>query len=93
LYGCEQSGKIQFGYIYGVAMLGCGGLYAVLNLMLTDGRGAALSLVASTLGYCLLPMVGLSCVGILISLKFGFLETRKRILTQGRPPGVSLDRC
>lgn len=43
----------------------------VLNLMIhnNDGRSAALSLVASTLGYCLLPMVGLSAVGIVFSLR------------------------
>lgn len=32
-----QSGKVHFGYIYGVAMLGCFAMYAVLNLMSDTG--------------------------------------------------------
>lgn len=60
------SGKIQFGYVYGVAAVGCLGLYSVLSLMsdvpLSMGR------TASVLGYSLLPMVALSSISILLSL-------------------------
>ena len=62
-----QSGKVQFGYIYGVSFLGCGCMYIVLNLM--SSQGVAASCVVSVLGYCLLPMVLLSCLSIVISLQ------------------------
>eukprot|EP00128_Syssomonas_multiformis_P004897 Colp12_sorted_trinity150504_noHs@36115 len=67
------SGKVHFGYIYGVGLLGCVGMYAVLNLMCDNG--ITLSISVSILGYCLLPMVILSSVSILLSLKgtFGLL--------------------
>jgi hypothetical protein len=61
------TGRVQFGYIYGVAMLGCVGLYTVLNLMSTEEM--TLGLTASVLGYCLLPMVVLSAIGIVLTLK------------------------
>lgn len=60
------TGRVQFGYIYGVAMVGCFGLYSVLNLMSLEDL--TFGLTASVLGYCLLPMVGLSAVGIVLSL-------------------------
>lgn len=66
--GCAgQTGRVQFGYIYGVAMVGCIGLYSILNLMAPQGM--TLGLTASVLGYCLLPMVALSAVGVVVSLK------------------------
>jgi len=61
------TGRVQFGYIYGVAMVGCIGLYSILNLMAPQGM--TLGLTASVLGYCLLPMVALSAVGVVVSLK------------------------
>jgi protein YIPF5/7 len=61
------TGRVQFGYIYGVAMLGCVGLYTVLNFMSLEEM--TLGLTASVLGYCLLPMVALSAIGIVLSLK------------------------
>merc|ERR1719272_59157 len=61
------TGRVQFGYIYGVAMVGCFGLYSVLNLMSLEDL--TFGLTASVLGYCLLPMVALSAIGIVLSLK------------------------
>ncbi|TPX34078.1 hypothetical protein SmJEL517_g03275 [Synchytrium microbalum] len=60
------SGKIQFGYIYGVAMLGCVSIYMILNLMSEMGIDGYRT--ASVLGYCLLPMVLLSSVSVLLRL-------------------------
>ena len=62
-----QSGKVQFGYIYGVSFLGCVSMYFVLNLM--SERTVAVSCVVSILGYCLLPMVGLSCLSTVFTLQ------------------------
>eukprot|EP00041_Stephanoeca_diplocostata_P005518 m.63378 g.63378 ORF g.63378 m.63378 type:complete len:285 (-) comp15833_c0_seq1:138-992(-) len=60
------SGRIQFGYIYAVAMLGSVGLYLILNLM--SEKDISVGQVASVLGYCLLPMVILSAIGIVLPL-------------------------
>lgn len=61
------SGKIQFGYIYGIGVLGCLGIYILLNLMST--KDISLGATVSVLGYCLLPMVVLSGISILLSLQ------------------------
>jgi len=68
-------GKVAFGYIYGLGLMGCLGMYLLLNLMSVSGVG--LSCVVSILGYCLLPMVLLSFASILFSLKgmVGFVST------------------
>ncbi|TPX69232.1 hypothetical protein SpCBS45565_g02491 [Spizellomyces sp. 'palustris'] len=60
------SGKIHFGYVYGVAMLGFLSVYAILNLMSESGIDGYRT--ASVLGYCLLPMVVLSSVATLLQL-------------------------
>jgi len=60
------SGKLQFGYIYGVAFLGCVSIYTLLNLMSEKGIDAYR--VASVLGYCLLPMVGVGAVSVMVTL-------------------------
>jgi hypothetical protein len=57
-----QSGKPQFSYIYGVALLGTTAIYFLLNLMSETPIDAYRT--ASVLGYCLLPMVGLGGVGM-----------------------------
>ena len=56
------SGKAQFGYIYGVALIGSLSIYSLLNVMSPQGIEA--SRVASVLGYCLLPMVILSIISV-----------------------------
>ncbi|KAI0234870.1 Protein YIPF5 [Lamellibrachia satsuma] len=60
-------GKLQFGYIYGIGVVGCLAMYTLLNLM--SMTGVAVSCIVSVLGYCLLPMVLLSSLAVLISLK------------------------
>lgn len=60
-------GKVQFGYIYGITALGCFSMYGLLNLM--SETGVSVTCIGSILGYCLLPMVFLSFLGSLISLK------------------------
>ena len=64
----SQSGKPQFGYIYGVGLLGSASIYALLNLMSEQGIDAYR--VASVLGYCLLPMVGVGAVSVMITLEY-----------------------
>ena len=63
-----QSGKPQFGYIYGVGLLGSASIYTLLNLMSEQGIDAYR--VASVLGYCLLPMVGVGALSILVALEY-----------------------
>ena len=62
-----QHGKVHFGYIYGVGLLGCTSMYVVLNLM--SSSGVSVGCVVSVLGYCLLPMVILSCFSIIVHLQ------------------------
>lgn len=61
------AGKIHFNYIYGIGVMGSLGMYTLLNLMSIHGCG--FFGVVSVLGYCLLPLVGLSFVAVFISLK------------------------
>ncbi|KAF9582945.1 hypothetical protein BGW38_010551 [Lunasporangiospora selenospora] len=63
------SGKQHFGYIYGVAVVGCSLLYFILNLM--SPQGVDIPKTASVLGYCMLPLVMLSCVSTLVTLNGG----------------------
>lgn len=95
------SGKLHFGYIYGLALLGSISLHTVLSLMsppLTPAEAAASSQdhsrsshfsssltftrSASVLGYCLLPLVLTSLVGILVPMDglFGYLLTSLAII-------------
>lgn len=60
------SGKVHFGYIYGIGVMGCIAMYALLNLM--SECGVSIGCTISVLGYCLLPMVVLSGLSVL-SLK------------------------
>jgi protein YIPF5/7 len=64
----SQSGKLQFGYIYGVGLLGSASIYALLNLMSEKGIDAYQ--VASVLGYCLLPMVGVGAISVMVTLEY-----------------------
>lgn len=61
------SGKVQFGYIYGIGVIGCVSMYFLLNMMSVSG--VSLGVVVSVLGYCLLPMVGLAGTNLLFSLQ------------------------
>ncbi|GJN89443.1 hypothetical protein Rhopal_002429-T1 [Rhodotorula paludigena] len=60
------SGKPQFSYIYGVALIGSVSMYCLLNLMSESGIDAYRT--ASVLGYCILPLVLLSMVAMVLSL-------------------------
>jgi len=73
-------GKVHFGYIYGLAVMGSTLLYTILGLMTPDtpppGYAGAeqptstltFTRSASVLGYCLLPLVITSLLGIVIRL-------------------------
>lgn len=103
------SGKVHFGYIYGLALLGSTSLHAILSLMTPPDSNAepqygggpgyhggqqpgpggpknASSLTfarsASVLGYCLLPLVATSLVGIVMPMDtpFGIIITSLAIL-------------
>ena len=54
--------KVQFGFIYGQAIVGCSAVYIVFNLM--SQRGIDLYRSTSILGYSMLPMVLLSFLAI-----------------------------
>ena len=58
---------MHFGYIYGVALLGCVSVYVILNLM--SNANIDIYRVASVLGYSLLPIVLLSFLGSFVGLK------------------------
>lgn len=84
------SGKVHFGYIYGLALLGSTSLHLILSLMsppltpesssaaINDHASQASSShlsstltfprSASVLGYCLLPLVMTSLVGIVVPM-------------------------
>lgn len=59
--------KANFGYIYGLSVLSCLMMYSLLTLMSTQNGLFTLTSVGSILGYCLLPIVGLSFIGIIFS--------------------------
>lgn len=60
-------GKVHFGAIYGVGSIGCLGIYAVLNLMMKEGKGGIdFARTVSVLGYSLLPLVFLVGLQVLI---------------------------
>lgn len=73
-FGCFLliSGKVHFGYIYGFSVCGCIAIYMLLNLM-SQCNPISIAMTISILGYCLLPMVILSGLAIIISLKAGLI--------------------
>ncbi|KZT11040.1 Yip1-domain-containing protein [Laetiporus sulphureus 93-53] len=74
------SGKPQFGYIYGVGLLGSASIYTLLNLMSEKGIDAYR--VVSVLGYCLLPMVGVGALSVMVTLdgSLGYILSTLSIL-------------
>jgi len=74
------SGKPQFNYIYGVALLGSTSIYALLNLMAEQGINAFR--VMSVLGYCLLPIVGVGALSVVVTLDglLGYLFSSLSVL-------------
>ena len=69
------SGKVHFGYIYGVALLGSVSLHMLLNLMSPPTHSLNYTRSASVLGYCLLPLVFTSGLGVAYPLNgvFGYV--------------------
>lgn len=62
------AGKIHFGYIYGIGILSCIGTYILLNIM-SSGQSIDLYTTMSILGYSLLPIVILSGISVVFSLR------------------------
>lgn len=58
----------HFGYIYGISMISCVLMYFLLSLMTPTSGTFTLSTVGSILGYCLIPILALSAVGIIFKL-------------------------
>ncbi|KAK9505865.1 hypothetical protein O3M35_009837 [Rhynocoris fuscipes] len=69
-----SGGKLNFGYVYGISVIGCIMIYILLRLM-TNSDQISIFAVASALGYSLIPIVLLSLLNILFSLNnyFGYL--------------------
>lgn len=65
------AGKLQFGYIYGLAAGGSFGICMLINVMSQRG-GIDLYRTMSILGYGLIPIVLLAFIGIFVSLKSTF---------------------
>lgn len=67
------SGKTHFGYIYGVALFGTISLHILFTLMSNTPATGGLDFLttASTLGYCLLPLVMLSGLTVFVNLDNG----------------------
>lgn len=61
--------KAHFGYIYGISVMSCLLMYCLLNLMSTQNSLFSLTSVGSILGYCLLPIVALSVLGVVVSFQ------------------------
>lgn len=61
------AGKVQFGYIYGVGLFGIISLHYLFKLM-SDDVTIDLIRSASVIGYCLLPLVLVSVIGVFVSL-------------------------
>uniref|UniRef100_A0A7S3D7D5 Protein YIPF n=1 Tax=Palpitomonas bilix TaxID=652834 RepID=A0A7S3D7D5_9EUKA len=59
-------GKMSFGYIYGVGMVGCVGIYALLSMMVNEHK-LEFFRVVSYLGYSLLPIVFLAVPAVFIT--------------------------
>jgi hypothetical protein len=91
------SGKVHFGYIYGLALLGSTSLHLILSLMSppldtsSSPRQAQSSHLSSTLtftrsasvlGYCLLPLVLTSLVGVVFPMDgmLGYVLTSMAIM-------------
>ncbi|XP_017772319.1 PREDICTED: protein YIPF5-like isoform X2 [Nicrophorus vespilloides] len=64
--------KAPFGYIYVLSVISCFLMYVLLSLMTNSTGIFTLSSVASILGYCLLPIVGLSIIGVFSTLHGNF---------------------
>lgn len=66
-----SDGAAHFGYVYGLTVTSSLMMYALLNLMSTKAS-FSLTCVASVLGYALLPVVVLSGIGVIFTLRTVF---------------------
>ncbi len=60
---------MHFGFLYGVGMLGCMGVYGLINLM-SQAKRIDLYRAMSILGYSLLPLVFLALIAVFVSLRW-----------------------
>ena len=60
-------GKVHFNYIYGIGVMGCVAMYALLSMMSLSP--VPFTVIVSVLGYCILPIVMLSAISIVVSLQ------------------------
>ena len=63
----KTSGKLQFGYVFGLGVFGSLGLSSLFNLM-AEVQQITFFRTMSILGYCMLPTLGLAAVSIFFSL-------------------------
>ena len=63
------SGKAHFNCIYAIVVMGCLAINALVNAMSLSGSSLSVSVTASVLGYCLLPLVILTAVNVFVCLK------------------------
>ena len=61
------AGKVHFGYIYGLGVLGCVGAWLLVNVM-SNKEGIDLYTTMSIVGYGLLPVVFLAFLGVFMNL-------------------------
>lgn len=75
------AGKVHFGYIYGLGVLGCVGAWLLVNVM-SNKQGIDLYTTMSICGYGLLPVVFLAFVGVFVRLSgaFGFIISALTVL-------------
>lgn len=66
-----QHGKLAFGSIYGVFLMGCFGVYVVLSL-LSQNKEIGFFSVVSIMGYGLLPIIVLATIAVVLSMR-GYL--------------------
>lgn len=66
------NGRVHFGFIYGLGLLGWACIWFILNAMSESSQIPTIR-CASILGYCILPMVLLSLTSIILPLKGGLL--------------------
>ncbi|WAQ99699.1 YIPF5-like protein [Mya arenaria] len=83
------SGKLHFGYLYGIGVVGCLAIYALLNLM--SMTGVSSGCIISVLGYCILPMVILSFSSICDSLHVVCIRARYAFLSSHTNAGFTWD--
>lgn len=74
--------KANFGYIYGVTVVASILMYGLLNLMTSQEGIFSLVTVSSILGYCIIPVVGLSLISIFFTLQsiLGFVLSLLTVL-------------